>query len=92
MYDATALKNLMVNENGFAFDPSTGHTYNLSLSALELVHLLNNGADEQELLQSIKDTYEVDEHRAVRDLDAFLATLGQYGLLKPATEEGEENS
>jgi len=86
MYDATALKNLLINENGFGFDPSTGHTYNLSVSALEIVRLLNNGSDEAEVMQYISDTYEVEEHRATRDLDAFMASLCQYGLLLPQSE------
>jgi hypothetical protein len=83
MYDATALKSLMINENGFGFDPSTGHTYNLSLSALEIVRLLNNGSDEADVMAYLTETYDVEERRAVHDVDSFLAVLCQYGLLMP---------
>ncbi len=83
MYDATRLKSLLINDNGFGFDPSTGHTYNLSISAVEIIRLLNAAADEAEVQMFITDTYDVDEHRAVRDLDGFLGTLCQYGLLVP---------
>jgi hypothetical protein len=86
MYDATALKNLMINDNGFGFDPSTGHTYNLSLSGLEIVRLLNNGSDENEVMDFLTETYDVEQHRAVRDLDTFMATLCQYGLLVPQAQ------
>ncbi len=89
MHDATALKNLMINDNGFGFDPSTGHTYNLSASALEIVRLFNNGADEAEVLDFLTETYDVEERRAVHDLDGFFATLCHYGLLVQQTEEVE---
>jgi hypothetical protein len=89
MYDATALKSLMINENGFGFDPSTGHTYNLSLSALEIVRLLNNGSDEADVMAYLTERYDVEERRAVHDVDSFLAVLCQYGLLipKPQSED-----
>jgi hypothetical protein len=83
MYNATALKSLMINENGFGFDPSTGYTYNLSLSALEIVRLLNNGADEADVIAYLTETFDVEERRAVHDIDSFQATLCQYGLLTP---------
>ncbi len=90
MHDTTALKNLMINDSGFGFDPSTGHTYNLSLSALEIVRLLNNGADEAEVLSFLTEVYDVEERRAVHDLDAFFATLCHYGLLVQQADEGVE--
>jgi hypothetical protein len=88
MYEATALKALLTNDNGFAFDPSTGHTYNLSLSALNIVRLLNGGADEEAVLEQLMATYEVTERRAVHDIDSFLATLCQYGLLAAKKQGG----
>ncbi len=90
MYETTALKGLLTNDNGFAFDPATGHTYNLSLSALEIVRLLNSGADEASVREHLMATYEVDERRAVHDLDSFFATLCQYGLLAAAQPTGGE--
>lgn len=89
MYDATALKNLMINDNGFGFDPSTGHTYNLSITAMEIVRLLNSGADEEDIMTYLQETFDVEEHRAVHDLDSFFAILCQYGLLtaQPKSED-----
>lgn len=79
----------MINDSGFGFDPSTGHTYNLSLSALDIVRLLNNGADEAELLAFLTETYDVEERRAVHDLDTFFASLCHYGLLAQQPEAGD---
>lgn len=83
MYDTTTLKNLLINENGFGFDPSTGHTYNLSMPALEIVRLLNNGAGESEVVDYLTRKYDVEQHRAIHDIDTFMAMLCQYGLLVP---------
>jgi len=77
----TTLDNLLLNDRGIAFDPTSGETYRLVGPAVHLVRLLQQGADDDALLQYLLDEYEVDEATARRDLETFLSTLEQLKLL-----------
>jgi len=79
----TTLDNLLLNDRGIAFDPASGETYRLIGPAVQLVRLLQKGADDEALLQYLLNEYEVDEATARRDLEVFLGTLGQMKLLEP---------
>jgi PqqD family protein of HPr-rel-A system len=81
----TALDNLLLNDRGIAFDPVSGETYRLIGPAVQLVRLLQNGADEHTLLQHLLTEYEVDEATARRDLDVFLGTLEEMKLRESAS-------
>jgi hypothetical protein len=81
MVDTTRLRDLLVNENGFAFDPSTGFTYNISLPGLDIIKWFRDGATESDVLHRLLEEYDVEERRAARDLDAFIGSLTHYGLV-----------
>ena len=81
MIDATKLRNLLLNDNGFGFDPATGFTYTISPTGLEVLQWLKAGASEADLVAKLAESYDVDRHNAVRDLSAFLESLGRYGLI-----------
>jgi len=80
----TPLENLLLNERGIAFDPVSGETYRLIGPAVQLVRLLQHGADDHALLQYLLTEYEVDEATARRDLDIFLGTLEEMKLWEAA--------
>jgi PqqD family protein of HPr-rel-A system len=80
----TILENLLLNDRGIAFDPVSGETYRLAGPAVQLVRLLQKGADETALLQHLLDEYDVDESTARRDLDVFLGSLEQMKLWEAA--------
>jgi len=81
----TILENLLLNDRGVAFDPASGETYRLVGPAVQLVRLLQRGADDAALLQYLLEEYDVDESTARRDLDVFLGTLEQMKLWEVAT-------
>ena len=82
MTDASRLKNLMLNDNGFGFDPSSGFTYNLSLTGLEVIHWLKEGLSEKQIVENICADYEVERRNAERDVNSFVASLAKYGLIR----------
>jgi hypothetical protein len=88
MADISRLKQLLVNDNGFAFDPVTGLTYNISLTGLDVIQWLKQGHGDEDVVGLIADQYEVDRETAERDYNGFLAALHSYGLLE--TEESVE--
>jgi PqqD family protein of HPr-rel-A system len=80
----TTLDNLLLNDRGVAFDPVSGETYRLIGPAVQLVRLLQKGADDSELLHFLLSEYEVDEATARRDLDVFLGMLAEMKLWEAA--------
>ena len=89
MVDISRLQQLLVNDNGFAFDPNTGLTYNISLTGLDVIHWLKQGHQDSEVVELITEQYEVDREMAERDYNGFLATLHSYGLFSAGDSGGE---
>lgn len=78
----TKLKSLMINDEGFAFDPRTGNTYNMSTVGLFVVNAIKAGAHADQVLDSIIDRYDVDRQTADRDLGVFLHELERNKLIE----------
>lgn len=76
----TILENLILNDHGVAFDPKSGETYHLFGPAIELVKLLQRGADDDTLLRYMLEEYDVDEATARHDLNEFLHSLERMKL------------
>lgn len=75
------LDDLMLNDRGFAFDPNTGESYQLSGSGIRCLRALQQGATVAGLLADLTATYEVEPLAARWDLDAFLWEIKQLGWL-----------
>jgi hypothetical protein len=75
------LKDLMINDNGFAFDPRSGITYNLSPTGLDVVGWLKQGLDRDAIVDRLTDKYEVAGNAARDDLQSFLSALRKYALI-----------
>jgi Coenzyme PQQ synthesis protein D (PqqD) len=78
---STRLKDLMINGNGFAFDPRSGFTYNLSSTGMEVVGWLKDGVVGEEIVERLVDKYGIDHVTAREDLQSFLTALGNYALI-----------
>lgn len=75
------LRELLMNDNGFAFDQATGYTYNIHGCGIDIIRWMKDNCDEDALVRRITATYDVDADTAQRDLDAFLNMLSRYGLI-----------
>jgi len=75
------LKDLMINDNGFAFDPRSGNTYNLSPTGVEVVGWLKQGLDGEGIVDRLTAKYDVAADAARDDLQRFFATLRKYALI-----------
>ncbi len=69
------LKRLAVSESGFIFDPVSGLSFTLSLTALFLLEQMRQGQNQEQLLTAIQHHYEVEPHEAERDLHGFIKAL-----------------
>lgn len=77
----STIQDILLNDRGFAFEPSSGQTCQLSSTGLRLVRLLQGGAEEPALVERLLEEYQVDEHTARRDVQTFLGSLKDMGWL-----------
>lgn len=81
--NVTKLKELMINDEGFAFDPRTGNTYSINPTSLLIVNAVKAGANVEQVLDSVAERYEVDRQTADRDLEVFINELQRNKLIEP---------
>lgn len=55
--------------------------FTLSPSAATAFEAINNGGDEEDALRAILDNFDVDEDTARKDLDDFLVSLREFGII-----------
>ena len=85
MNDASRLKNLMLNDNGFGFDPSSGFTYNISLTGLEVIHWLKEGMSEPKIVERVAPAYpEAAREEKVQGAVVVEVTIGTDGRVSDA--------
>ncbi|MCF6201059.1 MAG: PqqD family protein [Hydrogenimonas sp.] len=75
------VKNLAINQNGFAFDPTTGESFTVNETGRLIVEALANGMDEKQIAHKLAEEYDVQEDEALNDLLDFKERLNLYGLL-----------
>ena len=78
---STPLSEIMLNDRGFAFDPTTGESFQLSTTGLEIIRALRQAPDRDAALTKLIEEFEVDENTARRDFDQFLSSIEQIGWL-----------
>jgi hypothetical protein len=77
----TNLRELCINDNGFAFDRTTGYTYTMNGAGMDIIRGLKAGDTAVQLLARLTDAFDIDAPTAQRDLELFLDQLQRYGLL-----------
>ena len=76
------LRNLAMNDTGFAFDPSTGYSYQFSPLGVEIVNHLLGGGTRDSIIERILADYDVSSDIATQDFDFFLLQLSNLGLME----------
>jgi len=75
------LSELAISESGFVFDPHTGATFTLNLTALSIVEALKRGATPGQLTSHVQAEYAEVPASVQDDIETFLRELRQQGLL-----------
>ena len=78
--NANHLKQLMINDEGFAFDPRTGNTYTLNATGLLAANAVKAGASPERIVALLVERHEVDPRTADRDLEDFMNALERNKL------------
>ena len=71
---------LAINDEGFAFDPATGESFQISSTGLVIFKAMRAGMKEAEIAGKLTEEYEVTQEEAARDVADFLDRLKAYGL------------
>lgn len=80
--DTKKLKELAISESGLIFDPSTGVIYTSNPVGMLIINALKEGKDRNEIMNHIKENFEVDDGMAEKDLFDFTNQLISNGLIK----------
>lgn len=76
-------KNLAISETGFVFDPSTGDSYTLNTTGLEILQMLREGKSQEMIIQRMTADYDVDANTFDRYYYDFTGMLKQMQLVVP---------
>lgn len=79
-------KSLAISDTGFVFDPSTGDSYTLNPTALEIIQLLKKDHSPEQISEIITQKYDVDESAFERYFYDFIGMLRQMQLVAPDEE------
>ena len=79
--DPTRLKQLAVSENGFVFDPYTGHTFTLNATGIAVLEGLKRGDSLEQIAAALSAGFDLDgSEDLARDVDDFVVRLCEHGL------------
>ncbi len=76
------IQNLVIDENGMAFDPTLGSSYQLGGSAKEIIDLIKEGKGKAEIIEILAKRYNIDQAQLFIDISDFFAKLKVYGLVQ----------
>ena len=74
-------KQLQLNDQGLAFDSASGASYTINASALIILQGLKDGEDEDNIAESLANTFGIDKLIARRDVLDFFYRLECFGLM-----------
>jgi PqqD family protein of HPr-rel-A system len=75
------LGQLAISPTGFVFDPRSGVTYTINATGRSVIEALRDGADLDELVERLNDSFETDGDDLRRDALEYVRLLREHGLL-----------
>jgi PqqD family protein of HPr-rel-A system len=71
----SVLNRLAVSESGFVFDPASGHNFTVNETGLVLLRLLQKEQRLDQILETLRDEFDVDPREMERDVVEFVSAL-----------------
>jgi hypothetical protein len=75
------IKDLAINDSGFAFDPTTGASFTLNEVATQIISSLKDQDDLQLISLKLTEIFDVDFEQAYQDVQEFVEQLKTYKLI-----------
>ncbi len=73
-------QGLTVNEDGFAFNSTTGESYTVNNSGRLVLQLLQKGENRNQIINFIAGEFGINRYTAERDIADFFQQLNVLGL------------
>jgi hypothetical protein len=74
-------ENIAISQTGFVFDPSTGESFTVNETGLEILNMLKSGKDFDAVVSQITSRYDVDRGSFERYYQDFIEMLNHYHLI-----------
>jgi hypothetical protein len=74
--------NIAISDNGFVFDPTTGDSFNLNYTGVEILKMIKNGNSETEMIENILKKYDVDKETVEHNVFDFIRMLSHFNLIE----------
>jgi len=73
---------LRISDQGVVFDPSTGESFTVNPTGLEILRLMVQGAHEKQIFESMSTDYQITEEEFERYFLDFITVLKSTQLLE----------
>lgn len=74
-------ENLAISDTGFVFDPTSGETYTLNDTGVQIIKLIKEDKEEDEIKYFFIENYEVDAPTFEKAYVDFMNMLREYNLI-----------
>ncbi|MFO0757961.1 MAG: PqqD family protein [Byssovorax sp.] len=81
MSDINRLSDLALSDTGFVFDPYSGSTFTVNPTGLAVLKGLKEGLSKRAIGERIAAAFAVPAVDLGRDIDEFVITLSQHGIV-----------
>ncbi|MCB0807394.1 MAG: PqqD family protein [Bacteroidales bacterium] len=82
-------KNVAVSESGYIFNPSTGESFSVNPSGIEIFNMVKEQKSYEEISAHFLKKYNTDKDTFEKDYNDFIGMLNHYLLLEK--DHAEEN-
>jgi fatty acid-binding protein DegV len=76
------IKEMVIDENGVAFVPSLGISFQINEMAKKIIELLKEGKNKEEIVKTIAQESGEDWRKVYIDVEDFFIKLKVYGLIQ----------
>ncbi|MFT4553751.1 MAG: hypothetical protein ACI9S8_002392 [Chlamydiales bacterium] len=76
------LHQLMMNEEGFIFDPTTGETFTVNITGMMILKGLKEGKTSEDVASELVEKFEVSVEDAERDIGDFVNHLRIHKIMQ----------
>jgi hypothetical protein len=87
--DTKRLGDLALSDTGFAFDPYSGSTFTVNATGICVLHALKEGLAPSDVVARVAERFDARGADVARDVDDFVASLRQHGLIPESTEKAQ---
>jgi PqqD family protein of HPr-rel-A system len=80
--DLEPLRRLAMSDQGFVFDPISGHSFTLNSTGMRVLQLLKSGEQPDSIAARLQEEFELDPvDDPVRDVEDFVRRLREHHLI-----------